>query len=248
MNKCPIFLFVAVVFYTVGCTQKWGDLPPYQYSGTVINEISQKPVDDADVFFRRSGLKFSFWPMVASETLASTETSREGNFNASTNSGYAQWIYANAYGKYGASIDVPRESTSDLVIQLRPVISTITSRVFDRSEGEKQYQLQECVEQIIYYHERHEGNYLSMKEYLKLSVINDSQYQFVEENFALFSFPKKKGFSKVFVSWGNDLFALHGMDLPIGFTQVPRGFYYPSRTLDPDNRSNSEASPLHDAP
>lgn len=232
MNIYPTILLFAVTAVSVGCTQKWGNLPPHQYSGVVINEISKKPIDGADVSIRRSGFKFSMWPTVASEILASTETASDGSFDVSTDNGYAQWIYVSAHRKYGAFTDVPQGDANNLVIKVRPIISTIDSRIYERSESDKRYELSGCVEKIIDFHERDEGSYLSMDEYLNLSVITHSQHQFVKENFDLFSFPTEPGFSKVFVSWGDELFVLKSMSLPIEFSTVPEDFYYPPRKVE----------------
>ncbi len=173
--------------------------------------------------------------MVKNETLATTKTNSSGEFFATTETGYAQFIRVNSDNvKYWGTLEVDSDTEGPLAIAVRPSFATSDVRIFNREESQKQYALLAIATKIVHYHEKKGGAYLSLADYRQRNVISEEDYEFISENFDLFSFPTEPGFSKVFVIWGNGLpgseyFAIDSMTSPIRFTTVPKDFTYPPK-------------------
>ena len=116
-------LRLSIVFGVIaalsGCALPWPNLPPEEYTGTVINGPLNRAEAGAKVFARRypsRGIDIA----APTDLIGSTTTRADGSFHLRTRSGYAFELAANsADGRLGAIVRV-RSERHNIHLRLEP--------------------------------------------------------------------------------------------------------------------------------
>jgi hypothetical protein len=214
-----------------GCASPWPDLPPRQYTGTVVNDATSLPVAGATLEatrgeFRGFALKMPF------ETIGHAKTDANGRFVLKTREGWASWMRAEAPGPYSGILGLDRKSSEDLTIRLKPEIQIVTSTLQRVEDDELKGPIGEMVERIVNYHDTNpSAPYLNLNQYLQRGVVTEAELAILDANPQLFTYPRRKEFTnKIFIGWGERLFVYRDRSTPIEFRHCPFDLFLPKPT------------------
>ena len=114
-----------------GCASPWPDLPPEEYTGTVVNGPLNRAEAGATVSASRSALRgVAVFPVV-DEIIGSTITRADGTFRLRTRTGYASDLTASSADRRLSARVRVRSHRNSINLRLEPGLSSISYREVD---------------------------------------------------------------------------------------------------------------------
>lgn len=212
-----------LAFVTGGCVSKWGNMPPYTYSGKVINGVTKASMGGVELTASRRAFKRHWWPMIASERIGSSVSAEDGSFSLTTSGGYPQYIegLSDANVRYLGGVGIEQDFDEEIIMQMNLCIGTYTVNYERNDSADVSNGYRDILYKIVKYHELH-GNtsFQSINKYRELAVISDEELSFLAEHEQFFLNPDSgKLTNKVFASWGQQRLVYGGLDSELSFEE-----------------------------